>query len=101
MNADQTSREPLSLSPSQDELFMAAALAFGRRNLGMCAPNPSVGALIVRNGVLVGRGATATSGRPHAEFTTIEQAGKEAAGATLYVTLEPCLHGGRGPPCAQ
>jgi diaminohydroxyphosphoribosylaminopyrimidine deaminase / 5-amino-6-(5-phosphoribosylamino)uracil reductase len=101
MNGHQCAREPLFVGLSQDELFMGAALAFGRRNLGMCAPNPSVGALIVRNGVLVGRGATAASGRPHAEFKAIEQAGAEAAGATLYVTLEPCVHGGRGPPCAQ
>jgi diaminohydroxyphosphoribosylaminopyrimidine deaminase / 5-amino-6-(5-phosphoribosylamino)uracil reductase len=80
---------------------MAAALAFGRRNLGACAPNPSVGALIVRDGILVGRGVTSPGGRPHAERNAIDQAGPSAAGATLYVTLEPCFHQGRAPPCAQ
>ncbi|WP_246731552.1 bifunctional diaminohydroxyphosphoribosylaminopyrimidine deaminase/5-amino-6-(5-phosphoribosylamino)uracil reductase RibD [Methylocapsa sp. S129] len=86
---------------AEDERFMAAALALGRRNLGVCAPSPSVGALIVRDGVLVGRGVTSKGGRPHAERNAIDQAGPAAAGATLYVTLEPCFHQGRGPPCAQ
>ncbi len=80
---------------------MAAALAYGRRNLGACAPNPSVGALIVRGGMLVGRGVTSQGGRPHAERNAIDQAGPSAVGATLYVTLEPCFHQGRAPPCAQ
>lgn len=102
MNAVSSRLELVSdASPAEDERFMAAALAFGRRNLGACAPNPSVGALIVRNGILVGRGATSTGGRPHAERNAIDQAGSAAAGATLYVTLEPCFHQGRGPPCAQ
>ncbi len=93
--------EPPPLSETaEDERWMAAALAFGRRNLGACAPNPSVGALIVREGVLVGRGVTAPGGRPHAERNAIDQAGLAAAGATLYVTLEPCFHQGRAPPCA-
>jgi diaminohydroxyphosphoribosylaminopyrimidine deaminase/5-amino-6-(5-phosphoribosylamino)uracil reductase len=92
---------PLSLSgTAEDERWMAAALAFGRRNLGACAPNPSVGALIVRDGILVGRGVTSPGGRPHAERNAIDQAGLAAAGATLYVTLEPCFHQGRAPPCA-
>ena len=86
---------------AEGERFMAAALAFGRRGLGLCAPNPAVGALIVRDGVVVGRGVTAPGGRPHAERIAIEEAGAAAAGATLYVTLEPCFHQGRGPPCAQ
>jgi diaminohydroxyphosphoribosylaminopyrimidine deaminase/5-amino-6-(5-phosphoribosylamino)uracil reductase len=86
---------------SEDERFMAAALAFGRRNLGVCAPSPSVGALIVRDGMLVGRGVTSRGGRPHAESVAIAQAGPAAVGATLFVTLEPCFHQGRGPPCAQ
>jgi diaminohydroxyphosphoribosylaminopyrimidine deaminase/5-amino-6-(5-phosphoribosylamino)uracil reductase len=83
-----------------DERFMAAALSLGRRGLGRCAPNPAVGALIVRNGIVVGRGFTAPGGRPHAERNAIEQAGVLAKGATFYVTLEPCAHQGRGPPCA-
>jgi diaminohydroxyphosphoribosylaminopyrimidine deaminase / 5-amino-6-(5-phosphoribosylamino)uracil reductase len=86
---------------SRDERFMMAALAFGRRGLGHAAPNPSVGALIVRDGVVIGRGVTAPGGRPHAERLAIEEAGKAARGATLYVTLEPCAHQGRGEPCAR
>jgi len=83
-----------------DERFMAAALAFGRRALGQCAPNPAVGALIVRDGAIIGRGCTARGGRPHAEAIAIPEAGVDANGATLYVTLEPCAHQGRGAPCA-
>jgi diaminohydroxyphosphoribosylaminopyrimidine deaminase / 5-amino-6-(5-phosphoribosylamino)uracil reductase len=86
---------------SSDERFMAAALAFGRRGLGQAAPNPSVGAVIVRDGIVVGRGVTAPGGRPHAERLAIDEAGEAARGATLYVTLEPCAHQGRGAPCAQ
>jgi len=84
-----------------DERFMAAALSFGRRAMGTCAPNPAVGALIVREGVVVGRGVTSPGGRPHAERNAIDDAGDAARGATLYVTLEPCAHAGRGPPCAE
>jgi diaminohydroxyphosphoribosylaminopyrimidine deaminase/5-amino-6-(5-phosphoribosylamino)uracil reductase len=90
----------MSADKAQDERFMAAALAFGRRNLGVCAPSPSVGALIVRDGALVGRGVTSTGGRPHAEANALDQAGSSALGATLYVTLEPCFHQGRAAPCA-
>jgi diaminohydroxyphosphoribosylaminopyrimidine deaminase / 5-amino-6-(5-phosphoribosylamino)uracil reductase len=85
----------------EDARLMAAALAFGRRSLGLCAPNPSVGALIVRDGVLVGRGVTSAGGRPHAERNALDEAGPAAAGATLYVTLEPCSHHGKTPPCAE
>jgi diaminohydroxyphosphoribosylaminopyrimidine deaminase / 5-amino-6-(5-phosphoribosylamino)uracil reductase len=87
--------------PSRDERLMAAALALGRRNLGACSPSPSVGALIVRDGLVVGRGVTSPGGRPHAERTAIDQAGAAAIGATLYTTLEPCFHSGRASPCAQ
>jgi diaminohydroxyphosphoribosylaminopyrimidine deaminase / 5-amino-6-(5-phosphoribosylamino)uracil reductase len=86
---------------SQDARLMAAALAFGRRNLGACAPSPSVGALIIRDGIVVGRGVTSPGGRPHAERNAINQAGTATAGATLYTTLEPCFHSGRAAPCAQ
>jgi diaminohydroxyphosphoribosylaminopyrimidine deaminase / 5-amino-6-(5-phosphoribosylamino)uracil reductase len=87
--------------PVDDERFMAAALSFGRRAMGLCAPNPAVGALIVREGVVVARGVTSPGGRPHAERNAIEEAGEAASGATLYVTLEPCAHQGRGPPCVE
>ncbi len=86
---------------AQDERWMAAALRFGRRGMGLAAPNPSVGALIVRDGVVVGRGVTAPGGRPHAEPIAIAEAGQAARGATLYVTLEPCSHFGATPPCAE
>ena len=86
---------------AEDVRFFRAALALGRRHLGATAPNPAVGALVVRDGVVVGRGATARGGRPHAETQALAQAGGLAAGATLYVTLEPCSHHGKTPPCAE
>ena len=86
---------------TDDARFMAAALNFARRGLGRVAPNPAVGALIVRDGVVIGRGATAPGGRPHAEVLALKEAGPAAAGATLYVTLEPCSHHGHTPPCAD
>lgn len=84
-----------------DDAFMSAALALGRRNLGRAAPNPAVGALLVREGVVVARGWTAPGGRPHAEAMALEAAGDAARGATLYVTLEPCSHHGATPPCVE
>jgi len=84
-----------------DRRRMQAALAFGRRWLGATAPNPAVGAILTREGVVVGRGATQPGGRPHAETEALRQAGELARGATLYVTLEPCSHHGHTPPCAQ
>ena len=88
-----------------DERFMAAANSIGRRNLGQTYPNPAVGALIVRfdNGqpFVVARGFTARGGRPHAETEAIRAAGEAARGATTYVTLEPCAHHGKTPPCAN
>ena len=80
---------------------MAAALALGRRNLGRTAPNPAVGALLVRDGVVIARGWTAPGGRPHAEAIAMAAAGEAARGATLYVTLEPCAHHGATPPCVD
>ena len=90
---------------SDDERFMALALALGRRGLGRTWPNPAVGAVVVRdNGagpVIVGRGWTQPGGRPHAETEALQRSGDAARGATLYVTLEPCSHHGRTPPCAD
>lgn len=80
---------------------MRLALALGRRGLGRTAPNPAVGAVVVRDGVIVGRGWTQPGGRPHAEVEALRRAGDEARGATLYVTLEPCSHTGKTPPCAD
>ena len=84
-----------------DAGFMAAALSLGARNLGDCWPNPSVGCVLVKDGTVVGRGWTAAGGRPHAETVALQQAGDSARGATAYVTLEPCSHHGRTPPCAD
>ena len=86
---------------SDDERWMNAALNLGERSLGLAAPNPAVGAILVRDGAVVGRGATAAGGRPHAERIAIAEAGEAARGATLYVTLEPCSHFGTSPPCAD
>jgi diaminohydroxyphosphoribosylaminopyrimidine deaminase/5-amino-6-(5-phosphoribosylamino)uracil reductase len=85
----------------QDARFMALALALGRRGLGRTWPNPAVGAVIVNDGIIVGRGWTQPGGRPHAEIEALRRAGGAARGATLYVTLEPCSHHGKSPPCAD
>jgi diaminohydroxyphosphoribosylaminopyrimidine deaminase/5-amino-6-(5-phosphoribosylamino)uracil reductase len=100
MSVPQSKLAPHSADARCDEAFMAAALALGRRGLGATAPNPSVGALVVRQGVIVGRGATRAGGRPHAETEALLDAGARARGATLYVSLEPCSHQGVTPPCA-
>lgn len=84
-----------------DHRFMQLALTLGRRGLGRTAPNPAVGAVIVKDGIIVGRGWTQPGGRPHAEPEALAQAGEAARGATLYVTLEPCSHVGKSPPCAD
>ncbi|MFN3936275.1 MAG: bifunctional diaminohydroxyphosphoribosylaminopyrimidine deaminase/5-amino-6-(5-phosphoribosylamino)uracil reductase RibD [Gemmobacter sp.] len=80
---------------------MALALALGRRGLGAVWPNPAVGCVIVRDGRIVGRGSTAPGGRPHAETVALDQAGAAARGGTAYVSLEPCAHHGRTPPCTD
>jgi diaminohydroxyphosphoribosylaminopyrimidine deaminase / 5-amino-6-(5-phosphoribosylamino)uracil reductase len=88
-----------------DRRFMAAAIRLARRHEGWTATNPSVACLIVNNRangpVIIGRGVTALGGRPHAEPIALAEAGPDARGATAYVTLEPCAHHGRTPPCAQ
>ena len=93
------------VDPELDRRFMAAAFRLGRRNLGRTYPNPAVGALVVRfddgQPRVVGRGWTGVGGRPHAEVFALAMAGSEAKGATVYVTLEPCAHQGRGEPCAH
>ncbi|PDT40366.1 MULTISPECIES: bifunctional diaminohydroxyphosphoribosylaminopyrimidine deaminase/5-amino-6-(5-phosphoribosylamino)uracil reductase RibD [Sinorhizobium] len=85
----------------EDERFMAAALRLARRNLGLTSTNPSVACLVVKDGTIVGRAVTAAGGRPHAETQALADAGEQARGATAYVTLEPCSHHGRTPPCAD
>jgi diaminohydroxyphosphoribosylaminopyrimidine deaminase/5-amino-6-(5-phosphoribosylamino)uracil reductase len=88
-------------SKAADQRFMQLALALGRRGQGRTWPNPAVGALVVKDGVIVGRGWTQPGGRPHAEPVALAHAGEAARGATLYVTLEPCSHVGKSPPCAD
>jgi diaminohydroxyphosphoribosylaminopyrimidine deaminase/5-amino-6-(5-phosphoribosylamino)uracil reductase len=86
---------------TEDQRFMALALILGRRGQGRTWPNPAVGAVLVKDGVIVGRGWTQPGGRPHAEVEALRRAGPAAHGATLYVTLEPCSHYGKTPPCAD
>ena len=80
---------------------MEVALRLARRALGTAWPNPAVGCVLVRDGRIVGRGWTQPGGRPHAETEAIRRAGKAARGADAYVTLEPCSHIGKTPPCAE
>jgi diaminohydroxyphosphoribosylaminopyrimidine deaminase/5-amino-6-(5-phosphoribosylamino)uracil reductase len=100
MSAPHPKQAQLPAEERCDEAFMAAAIALGRREMGVTAPNPSVGALVVRDGVIVGRGWTRAGGRPHAETEALREAGERARGATLYVSLEPCSHYGVTPPCS-
>jgi diaminohydroxyphosphoribosylaminopyrimidine deaminase/5-amino-6-(5-phosphoribosylamino)uracil reductase len=93
--------QTLGTRPADDARFMALAFTLGRRGLGNTWPNPAVGAVIVKDNVIVGRGWTQAGGRPHAEVEALRQAKKNAQGATLYVTLEPCSHQGKSPPCAE
>jgi diaminohydroxyphosphoribosylaminopyrimidine deaminase/5-amino-6-(5-phosphoribosylamino)uracil reductase len=86
---------------AQDERFMRLALNLGRRGLGQTFPNPAVGAVIVKDSIIVARGWTQPGGRPHAEVEALRRAKKAAQGATMYVTLEPCSHQGKSGPCAD
>ena len=96
-----TAGDPASSPTSEDERWMARALALAERGRGLCSPNPMVGAVVVSEGRLVGEGFHARAGGPHAEAEALRQAGDRARGATLYVTLEPCNHQGRTPPCVD
>jgi diaminohydroxyphosphoribosylaminopyrimidine deaminase / 5-amino-6-(5-phosphoribosylamino)uracil reductase len=88
-------------SKAADQRYMQLALALGRRGQGRTWPNPAVGAVVVKDGIIVGRGWTQPGGRPHAEPEALRRAGEAARGATLYVTLEPCSHFGKSPPCVD
>ena len=81
--------------------FMERALSLARLAIGSTSPNPAVGAVIARDGVIIGEGYTQPPGSAHAEVVALEQAGERSRGATMYVTLEPCCHFGRTPPCAR
>ncbi len=84
-----------------DHKFMARALQLARRGLCTTTPNPRVGCLVVKDGAIVGEGWHARAGEPHAEIHALKAAGDRARGATVYVSLEPCSHHGRTPPCAD
>ncbi|MEQ9003343.1 MAG: bifunctional diaminohydroxyphosphoribosylaminopyrimidine deaminase/5-amino-6-(5-phosphoribosylamino)uracil reductase RibD [Pseudomonadales bacterium] len=89
------------MSAVVDRLFLEAAVTLAEQGTFSCTPNPRVGCIIVRDGVVVGRGAHLRAGEPHAEVHALREAGPAAEGATAYVSLEPCAHHGRTPPCAD
>jgi diaminohydroxyphosphoribosylaminopyrimidine deaminase/5-amino-6-(5-phosphoribosylamino)uracil reductase len=86
---------------ARDLAYLDMAEALAAKALGATRPNPHVGAVIVRDGRIVGTGFHAAAGRPHAEIIALGQAGEKAEGATLYLSLEPCVHWGRTPPCCR
>ncbi|MBV1916846.1 MAG: bifunctional diaminohydroxyphosphoribosylaminopyrimidine deaminase/5-amino-6-(5-phosphoribosylamino)uracil reductase RibD, partial [Sphingomonadaceae bacterium] len=93
---------PVSEPVQNDRRWLAAAAGLAARGRPISRPNPAVGAIILKNGIVIGRGWTQAGGRPHAEAAALDQAGNAAKGATLYVTLEPCAHRSeRGPSCAN
>ena len=89
------------MNPATDHLYMAHALRLAERGLTSTDPNPRVGCVLVKGGDIVGEGWHERVGEPHAEIHALQQAGERAAGATAYVTLEPCCHHGRTPPCTE
>ena len=89
------------MEPMDDQKYMQAALALAEKGRGWTSPNPMVGAVVVKDGQIVGRGYHQKAGGPHAEVHAIDDAGSQAKGATIYVTLEPCNHFGRTPPCTH
>src|SRR5260221_9826706 len=93
----QKSRE----SKTADQRFMQLALTLGQRGQGRTWPNPAVGAVLVKDGVVVGRGWTQPGGRPHPDPEALTRASEAARSATLFVTLEPCSHIGKPPPSAD
>ncbi|MDD5038607.1 MAG: bifunctional diaminohydroxyphosphoribosylaminopyrimidine deaminase/5-amino-6-(5-phosphoribosylamino)uracil reductase RibD, partial [Dehalococcoidales bacterium] len=81
--------------------YMKQALSLARLALGQVSPNPAVGAVMVKDGEIIGQGYTQPPGSWHAEIMALKQAGTRAQGSVMYVTLEPCCHYGRTPPCSQ
>ena len=84
-----------------DRNYMRLALREAKKGIGRTSPNPCVGAVVVKNNKVIGKGYHKRAGTPHAEVHALREAGKRAKGATLYVTLEPCNHTGRTPPCTE
>ena len=85
----------------KDEYFISRALNLAKKGQGLTSPNPAVGAVVVKNGIIVGEGFHEKAGQPHAEVIALNNAGKNAEGAAIYVTLEPCSHFGKTPPCVH
>ena len=86
---------------NQDQVWMRRAIELARQGQYSTKPNPNVGCVIVKDGIVIGEGFHPQAGQPHAEVFALRQAGEQARGATAYVTLEPCAHYGRTPPCAK
>ena len=87
------------MTPSADRAWMEMAYGLAAKARGRTSPNPLVGAVVVRDGAVAGEGFHERPGGPHAEIIALGRAGRRAKGATLYLTLEPCIHWGRTPPC--
>ncbi|MCX5779870.1 MAG: bifunctional diaminohydroxyphosphoribosylaminopyrimidine deaminase/5-amino-6-(5-phosphoribosylamino)uracil reductase RibD, partial [Firmicutes bacterium] len=89
------------MTTNEDQYYMQRALELAARSIGRTSPNPMVGAVIVKNGQIIGEGYHEQAGTPHAEVHALSAAGERSVGATLYVSLEPCSHFGRTPPCVD
>ncbi|MBE6080383.1 MAG: bifunctional diaminohydroxyphosphoribosylaminopyrimidine deaminase/5-amino-6-(5-phosphoribosylamino)uracil reductase RibD [Veillonella sp.] len=101
MRDEQYTGNTLTTEYSTDEQYMQRALMLAKRATGFTHPNPMVGAVVVKNGEIIGEGYHQKAGEAHAEVHALKAAGENAKGATLYVTLEPCAHYGKTPPCAK
>ena len=84
-----------------DELWMERALGLAEASIGLASPNPVTGCVLVKDGNVIGEGFHSYADKDHAEIVALKQAGAEARGSTAYITLEPCSHHGRTPPCAD
>ncbi|MFL5549925.1 MAG: bifunctional diaminohydroxyphosphoribosylaminopyrimidine deaminase/5-amino-6-(5-phosphoribosylamino)uracil reductase RibD, partial [Gemmatimonadaceae bacterium] len=100
-STDRSELDSGSNDEARDAEFMRRALALAQQGWGQTAPNPMVGAVVVRDGVVVGEGYHARYGEAHAEIVALKAAGERARGAAMYVTLEPCNHFGKTPPCTE
>ena len=94
-------RDRSNMDEVLDEKYMARAIELAQKGIGSVNPNPLVGAVVVKDGKIIGEGWHKKFGGPHAEVWALNEAGENAEGATIYVTLEPCSHQGKTPPCAR